>query len=200
VSTWEHFDVACPRCGAGFRAPVLKGVHISWLPEVRETVRDGTFARHTCPSCGLTVQIESSTAYTDFEHGQYVGVESPERTDWRVARAHHLRVFDECFTFGPPVAEELAGSMIHRVVFGVHALREKVLVWDAGLDDRAVEAVCISKTNHSFGSVASERPAWGRRTGWIDAARNVSSVTMRRSRSGRGRSWALIPPGRGGDR
>ncbi len=61
--------------------------------------------------------------------------------------------------------------------------------------------VRISKTNRGFGSVASERPAWGQMTGWIDATRSVSSVTTLGSRSGRGRSWALIPPAwRGGDR
>ena len=59
----------------------------------------------------------------------------------------------------------------------------------------------ISKTNRGFGSTASERPAWGQMTGWIDAARNVSSITTLGSRSGGGRSWALIPPAwRGGDR
>lgn len=141
MSTWEQYEVSCPRCSTNFRAPVLKGVYASWLPEVHAAVRDGSFARCRCPACSATLQVETETVYTDFERGYYVGVASPEVAGWRAVRARHAAAFDSTITFGPPVAQELAGSLVHRVVFGAHALREKILLWDAALDDRVVEAL-----------------------------------------------------------
>ena len=140
MSTWVHREVPCPGCGATNRTPILKGIHITRLPAVREDIVAGRFQRTTCPHCGFQAQIESTTVYTDFDNGQYIAVEPPAPKDWRAALAPHQAVFDRCFTMGPPIAEELGRGIRHRLVFGVDALREKVLLWDAGLDDRVLES------------------------------------------------------------
>ena len=140
MSTWVHRDVPCPGCGAVNATPMLKGIHISRLPAVRDDIVAGRFQRTLCPSCGYAAQLESSTVYTDFDNGQYIAVEPSNPADWRAALAPHQEVFDRCFTMGPPVAEELSRGIRHRLVFGVDALREKILLWDAGLDDRVLES------------------------------------------------------------
>ena len=139
MSTWEPHEVACATCGHPIRAHLLKGMHITRLPEVKAAIRDGTFQVFPCPSCGTPTHIEKATIYTDFDAGHHVGVELPSETDWVEAKARHRKVYDEAFVFGPPVAAELATRTLHRVVFGLRALREKVLAWDAGLDDQLVE-------------------------------------------------------------
>lgn len=139
MSTWEPHEVTCATCGHPFRTKLLKGMHITRLPEVKAAIRDGTFQVFPCPQCGTPTHIEKATIYTDFDAGHHIGVELPDHTDWVEAKERHRKVYDEAFLFGPPVAAELATRTLHRVVFGLRGLREKVLAWDAGLDDRMVE-------------------------------------------------------------
>jgi len=140
MSTWVHREVECPGCGRVNSEAVLKGIHISNLPTVREDIVAGRFQRTTCADCGFEAQLERTSVYTDFDKGQYIAVEPPDPSDWREAVARHQQIFDRCFTMGPPIAEELGRGLRHRLVFGVAALREKVICWDAGLDDRVLES------------------------------------------------------------
>jgi hypothetical protein len=78
--------------------------------------------------------------YTDFTAGHYVAVEPPT-ADWRVAEEDHRAVFDSTFVTAPPVAQQIGRTLRPRLVLGLAALREKLLLWDAGLDDVVVEAL-----------------------------------------------------------
>lgn len=141
MSTWYTEDVSCPRCGHVTAFSLLHGAYVGRLPEVKRAIREGRFQRFACTGCGADVRVEASLVYTDLPNGQYIAVEPPATPDWRAARRRHVEVFDGAFVLGPPCAERLAHGMRHRMVLGVDALREKVLLWDAGLDDRVVEAV-----------------------------------------------------------
>jgi hypothetical protein len=118
---------------------VLKGMHITRLPEQRAAILRGDLQRAQCAACGVGFRYEAQSIYTDFSRYEYVAVEPPQGGDWRALRAHHIGVFDRTFQMGPAVASDLAGGVCPRLVFGLGALREKLLCWDAGLDDRVLE-------------------------------------------------------------
>jgi hypothetical protein len=139
LSTWEPHALRCPICGHTTAAPLLKGMHITRLPEVKAAIRAGTFQLVPCGQCGALIHVEKPSIYTDFDAGHYVGIELAGATDWREGKDRHRKVYDQVFLLGPPIAAELATRTLHRVVFGLRALREKVLAWDAGLDDAVVE-------------------------------------------------------------
>lgn len=139
MSTWALREFPCATCGETLQAPLLKAMHITRLPEVKRQIRDGTFQVFRCDQCGQHTHVEKATVYTDFDAGHHVGVELPSTVDWQEAKARHRKVYDDAFLLGPPIAAELATRTLHRVVFGLRALREKVLAWDAGLDDALVE-------------------------------------------------------------
>ncbi len=141
MSSWAPTGVRCAGCAAAFEVPIQRGLHISRLPEVRASILDNTFQVFPCPCCGYSNRVEVSTILTDFERGEYIGVEGPFPDDWREAKTQHSKVFTETVTLGPDVAGALTARLRHRVVFGHQALREKLLLSEAGLDDRAVEAV-----------------------------------------------------------
>jgi hypothetical protein len=143
VSTFVHVEIECPHCGAPFEVPILKGMHITRIPEYRTAILDRTFQVFSCPACAGTTRVEASTVYTDFDRYHYVAVEESVAQDLGRAIAREQRRFDESFTLGPPIANELAARMAAscRLVVGIEALREKLVIWDAGLDDRVVEAV-----------------------------------------------------------
>ena len=111
MSTFYPYMLNSPACAESTEVHLAKGLHITRLPD------------------------------TDFDRAEYIAVEPEATTDVAAARKLAIEVFDAAFTFGPPIAEELAENMRCRLVFGMRSLREKLLLWQAGLDDRVVEAL-----------------------------------------------------------
>lgn len=141
MSTFRHYPTTCPACGHHHEVEIARGLHITRLPNVRRNLLDGTFQVHRCPACGEAAVYEATVVYTDFERNEYVACETARSTTWQTALARHQTVFRNCFEHGPPIAQDMGRRFKRRVVFGFRALREKLVVWDAGLDDRIVEAV-----------------------------------------------------------
>jgi hypothetical protein len=142
LSAYDVHDLACPGCATRYPVSILQGIHSARLPGVRPSILDGTFQAFPCPGCGSVNRVDTPSIYADFDRGHYLALEpASEGRSWRAKKGRHVKTFDACFTFGPPVAEDLASAMRHRLVFGPAALREKVVLWDAGLDDRVVEAL-----------------------------------------------------------
>ena len=118
---------------------MLVGMHITRLPEVREAILQESFQHFKCPSCQFINRVEKQSIYTDFEHQHYVAVELPMFDNWREKVKLHREAFDQSFSWGPPMTQQMGRSMLTRLVFGLRALREKLLIWDAGFDDRVIE-------------------------------------------------------------
>lgn len=141
MSTFFPYQARCPSCGQTFVAELARGLHITRLPLIRQQLLDGTFQIFTCTACQKPTVIEATVVYTDFERFEYVAVETSGSATWQAALARHKTVFQGCFENGPPIAHDMGAKFKRRVVYGFRALREKLLLWDAGLDDRVVEAV-----------------------------------------------------------
>lgn len=139
MSTYENHVFYCLQCGSKMNHNLLVGMHITRLPKVREAILQEKFQHVECRNCQFVNRVEKPSIYTDFERNHYVAVELPVVCDWRKKVNLHREAFDQSFFWGAPVAQEMGRSMITRVVFGLRALREKLLIWDAGLDDRIIE-------------------------------------------------------------
>jgi len=140
MSTFYPYRLECT-CGHVHTVELVAGIHITRLPHARQQILDGTFQVFRCPSCGVATAVTAPTIYTDFDRHQYVAVESRVRSDWASTRARHDKVFEDSFTSGPPIASEMGVKFRKRCVFGFPALREKLMIWDADLDDLVVEGV-----------------------------------------------------------
>jgi hypothetical protein len=67
---------------------------------------------------------------------------APWERAWRALEQDTIRRFEQtAILHAPPMVRDHAGEFVVRTVFGLHALREKLVVLDAGLDDRALEAL-----------------------------------------------------------
>lgn len=140
MSVFTPVQIRCEQCGREFVVEVLEGIHITRLPEVRDKILCGRFQFFTCPSCETEVHVKNDSVYTDFDKKHYVAVQASSLVDWRSAKAEQAKVFTDSFDRGPSVAQELGEGFVHRLVPDMAALREKLVVWDADLEDRAVEA------------------------------------------------------------
>ncbi|MBA3461792.1 MAG: hypothetical protein H0T46_17660 [Deltaproteobacteria bacterium] len=118
------------------------GLHAKRAPQVRAQILRGELHQVTCPSCQLALEVHGSLAYTDFDRYHWVEVGLPEqRLSWSETERHALARFDRAFNGGAPVIQPLREQFFVRVVFDLDELRERLQIWDAGLDDGLVECL-----------------------------------------------------------
>jgi len=141
VTVFKLCPTTCPSCGHAFEVDISFGLDGKRQRNVRERLMAGTYQVYPCPACKVTAVYESPMIYTDFERGEYVAMETARSAAKQTALARHETIFRDCFECGPPIAQELGARVKRRIVYGFGALREKLRLWDAGLDDRIVEAV-----------------------------------------------------------
>jgi hypothetical protein len=147
VSTTIVHNVRCPGCGAALELLMPESANVQRAVEWRQKVLDGTFNRFDCRECGENFVVERDCLYTDLLNGVMIGVYPRTRSGERAALEQQMRdtwarVID---TEAPAVVRRSFGAEKRlRVVFGYAALREKVLCFSRGLDDRAVEAVKLA--------------------------------------------------------
>lgn len=143
MSTFVGINVACPVCGTVTRREVATSINASRSPEWRDVILEGAFQRFTCPSCGDTAVPMLPFPYIDFDRKQYIGVfPTADEADWWEHEQEPADAFERNLgQFAPAVARPIGADMHVRTVFGIDALREKILVLDAGLDDAVLEAL-----------------------------------------------------------
>ena len=141
MSTFQRQTVICPTCQHSVDGNLLEGMRAEALPELLEAVRTRTLHLLRCPSCHEEFRVEKPFLVADLVSGYYLAVELPTRS-WWAAQERQEEVFQRAFQAGPAIARSI-GERVHyrRVVFGLEALREKLILRDAGLDDRTVEIV-----------------------------------------------------------
>ncbi len=142
MSTFVHAKIACVACAHTYDGDVAESLHVSTRPDLRDDILAGRFHRFACPACGAFTVIEKLLAYTDFDRHHWftvVGaVELPFLSEWR---AFAREAFQKTMLERSPalVRDQIAPEMRQRLVFGLASLREKLLAFDAGLDDRVLE-------------------------------------------------------------
>jgi CpXC protein len=143
MSTWFDESVTCPTCGLVQTARLAHGVHVARAPEVREQMFERTFHRIACRGCGGGFIAQRSVLYTDMDRRHWLQVARPiERPRWPELEPAATATFERAFATSP-IAAELRDDFKLRLVFGFEELREKLVVWRAGLDDRVIECVKV---------------------------------------------------------
>ena len=144
MSTWFEEEVGCPACGSTIVARLALGVHAARAPEVREQLVARTFHRVTCGACGLSFTAQRPLVYTDTERKHWIQVaREHERPRWPELEDATEALFERAF-IGAPIAHEIRRDMRLRLVFGLEELREKIVVWNANLDDAVVECLKVA--------------------------------------------------------
>lgn len=141
MSTWFEEPIRCPHCAVEQSARLAHGVHVARAPEVRDQILARTFHAITCRGCGRSFIAQRPLIYTDMDRRHWVQVVlSEERVRWPEYENAVDEIFARAFT-GSPLVRELQERMKVRLVFGLDALREKLVLWRASLDDRAIECM-----------------------------------------------------------
>jgi hypothetical protein len=143
MSTFIDVDVPCDLCGMITERTVATSINATRAPEYRQAILDGTFQRFRCSGCGAESTPLVPFIYLDFDRGNYIGVfPSSDEATWWAVEEEPLAAFDRNLgAQAPPPARGIGSHFQVRTVFGLTALREKIVVLEAGLDDAVLEAL-----------------------------------------------------------
>ena len=115
---------------------------------------EGRLNRQECSECGHQFEYRRTVAAVDFERKLWIVAYTPEgERHWRDCVSMTERGFRRCmYIQAPPLIRKTVGDWTVRTVFGHAALREKLVLDDAGLSDVQVETAKLS--------LLAGRPEW----------------------------------------
>ena len=122
MSTEIEKDILCPQCGQSQKYRLYASINAKENPELKRRILDETLFDWRCNRCNYFAAMAHSFLYTDPEAGYIVCV--APGGEGRTAQ---------------PTQE--IQSYTKRVVKNLAELKEKILIFEAGLDDAAVELV-----------------------------------------------------------
>jgi len=128
MSKSEIIKYACPQCSRKTRFEIWKSVNVMLNPELRWEIMNDTLLKFRCKRCGF----EQDVAYALLYHDQL----NKHMIWW-------LPTLKEEETFQPEPSHQMLEMALHnyrlRVVNTYNKLKEKILIFESGLDDRAIE-------------------------------------------------------------
>jgi len=138
-------NAACCSCGRKAELTVYRSINVSENPELKDRVKDGSLFVWQCPDCGQANLVKYETLYHDPVSKLMVWLiptgELPESEMQAVS--NHAKAM---------------GDYTLRRVSDVTSLMEKVLIFDAGLDDVVIE-MCKFVTRSEMAAKAGEEQA-----------------------------------------
>jgi hypothetical protein len=143
MSIFEPHVVECPHCGARERRSIARSIAAARRPDLRDAILADRFQRFDCDGCGARFAVDGPFFYFDLDRRHWLGV-YPERWEdsWRALEKEVAESFRlSAVEFAPRMIRDVANEFVVRLVFGLAALRDKLLCLDAGLDDGWLEVL-----------------------------------------------------------
>ena len=143
MSTFMDVTAECPHCGLPHELVVARGINIARTPAARDAILEGTFQQFHCSGCREPFTVVRPFTYVDWSRAQMFGVfPLSDIGDWRRCEETLQGTFSRTLGDESDGAPDLIPDEINlRTVFGLDALREKLLLFEAGLDDDVVEVM-----------------------------------------------------------
>lgn len=143
----DSVEAACPKCGGAIPVICYESLDAELFPEAKKRLTDGTLFSAVCPECGELFNFTYPLLYHDAERRVMIQftTERDEAEDFIASAKDSLAMMNAAIPEGEKKYD-------YRVVFHPNELREKVKLFDLGLDDRAAEItkfICALNLNKS---------------------------------------------------
>ena len=121
-------EITCPKCGKKTSFLVWDSINTMENPEMKEKVRNDEAFRFHCPECGASALLNYNFIYHQQEDKVliYVSADGGDTSDMAQILDQRGNAFD---------------GYRKRIVRSYNAFKEKLLILDAGFDDRIVEII-----------------------------------------------------------
>lgn len=125
--------ITCPECSKESEFVVWDSINTMLDPDMKEKVITKEAFKFRCPQCGHEAIVDYGLLYHQMEDKMMIYY---VQNDEAYEKAYGL------FS-GKDMPEMMAGMMedkyLYRIVTSLNSLREKIFIFDAGLDDREIE-------------------------------------------------------------
>ncbi|MBQ3692516.1 MAG: CpXC domain-containing protein [Clostridia bacterium] len=131
MSNTEIKKVSCPKCNHDNEVKVFKTVNATTDPQFRETLLAGQLFGFRCENCGYEATLRYPLLYNDMKNRFMV---------YYIPEIERERITDESLEaeYGD------LGDVTRRIVGTFNELKEKIHIFESGLDDRAIEIAKIA--------------------------------------------------------
>lgn len=160
MSKISEETIKCPKCGKESKFVMWSSINTVLNPEMKKKVLTGEIFKFKCNKCGCEARINYSSLYHQMEDRimiYYVQNEEDYESACNMFSGEDM----------PEIFENLmAEKYLYRIVTSPGELREKIIIFDNGLDDRVIEIAKIFyigqakeqgiKVKHIFFDVSSE--------------------------------------------
>lgn len=122
----------CPVCKRDHDARLWRRIDVATEKDAKEKLRRGNFFHFICPDCGYVSELHYASLYVDRDIRELIYLAGEAEAEPAAAEKA-----------AEAAAEDLPfwkqGDSLMRIVRSAEDLREKLLIFDNGLDDRLVE-------------------------------------------------------------
>ncbi len=121
-------EITCPQCGKKTSFLVWDSINTVEQPEMKEKVRNDEAFRFHCPDCGASALLNYNFLYHQQEDQLliYVSADGSDASQMEKLLSGRAAAFD---------------GYKKRIVCSYNEFKEKLLIFDAGFDDRIVEII-----------------------------------------------------------
>lgn len=144
MSLVRTVELECPKCHAHVDFHVWDSVNVDLDPEMHDKVLNFDIFRHTCPRCGDSDVSFYSTLYHDMKRNFMVYLSGEDTIPEGIKEAYENISKD----FGNRDSEQQ--SLVLRCCNSPFDFREKILLFENGLDDVAVERLKYYLRNYLY--------------------------------------------------
>ena len=143
MSTFARRRYPCPTCRVEAERDVAVSLNGGRRDDLRSAILAGTFQRYRCASCGAEYLVDDPFVYLDFGRKEWIASYPPSRErEWPALETEPVEDWrTTMITHAAPVAREMSSGFRIRAVFGLAALREKLLCFEHGVDDGWLEVL-----------------------------------------------------------
>ena len=129
-----HKKIVCPKCGEPTEADLHTSVNVTNHRDLRAKVMNESLFRWSCKNCGYSARLTYPVLYNDMKNRFMV---------YLIPRIEHFQLADKQL-------EDEFNTLKHidkRIVPDFNTFKEKIFIFESGLDDMAVELtkLAISK-------------------------------------------------------
>ncbi len=146
MSTYQSVRLACRACGLEQPLRYALTINLGRHPALEEEILAGTLNRLRCVECAEITEFDEPVAVIDFARRWWLTCfPKRELVHYRALAVAVRHDFVQNILAGPERVHPLLEDPWQvRLVFGLDALREKLLVWRSGIDEAALEALKLA--------------------------------------------------------
>lgn len=133
MSQRREISLTCPQCGKEHPFIIWNSINTTLDPEMKEAVKDRSAFRFVCPDCGAETYVDYGLLYHQMEDQIMIHYAC---SDENAAQIYQMLTGDDPTGM---VQDMLQNHYLIRIVRSQNQLREKIAIFDAGLDDRIIE-------------------------------------------------------------